>query len=288
MKKLLMLLSLIIVVTFSACKPKPGPEPTPGGDDTPQERAKIAKVYVDAYGSGKRLSEVWVWDKEQLKKIEYYSDNSIIYEEYYTYNEKGQIVRIDNFSDGEYVEYTYDDNKLSKARLYYDGNLEEDWRFTYKDNKISKIEFLGEDYKDTRNINVLSFVLPCESIDYVYEMVNNVSQYRSGLTLELTWDGDNISQIEGFEDGTRSILDYKYDKKLNPFNNLLGMYVEDYWEDLLGSKNNVTQIVASYYEDGENDVEITNYSYIYEGDYPTVKRENDNVTSGYVWYYEYK
>ena len=285
MKKILMLLSLVVVFAFSACKPTPQPE---GGDDSKTQK-RISKIYAD-YGYGKKLDEVWNWDNEQLKKIEYYnSDNKVSYEEYYTYNDKGQVVRIENYGDDEYIEFNYDGNKLTKARLYYDGELEEDWRFSYENDKISKAELVYvAKAGSAKNISTLKMILPFDIANNVSDimakdMLNN--SHRGGCYLELTWDNDNISKVEYVDDGDRTVLDYKYDNKLNPFNNIWRMYVEECIVDF-GNKNNVTQIVSSYNEDGESSNEVTNYSYSYEGDYPIVKKIKDNILN-YVWYYEY-
>lgn len=298
MKKILMLLSLIIVVMFSACKPEP--EPSQGGEgtgggETSQEKVKIAKIYAnESYTDyGKQLSEVWTWDKDQLKKIEHYyydydhESVSVSWEEYFTYNEKGQLTRVDDYDADEYVEYSYgSNNKLTKAKYYCEGELEEDWKFTYDGDKISRIDLVYEAKSSMKtNINPISIILPFESADYVCDLMRgNALKNRDGFYVELTWDKDNISKMEGVEDGDRTVIDFKYDNKLNPFNNFWGLYVEDYF-DCYGSKNNVTQAVYTYYEDGESDNEVINYSYNYDGDYPIVKKETGGGTT---WYYEYQ
>ena len=38
------------------------------------------------------------------------------------------------------------------------------------------------------------------------------------------------------------------------------------------SKNNITEIRATYREDGETETEILKYSYSYDGKFPTVRR----------------
>lgn len=287
MKRVLMMLSLMFVATFMACKPEPTPEPG-NGDDPVIENKKISKIYFDnGFGFGKRLDQVWIWDNEQLKKIEYYSSNNTIsYEEYYTYNEKGQVSRIDNYADGEQTEYSYNGDKITKAKLYYDGELEEDWRFTYENNKITKIELVFEAKSSVKKkMNPFANLLPFETADLLYHVKNNAKN-RNGFYYELTWDNDNISKIEIVEDGERADVDCKYDDKINPFNNFMSIYAEYYVEEFYGSKNNIIQMVCSFYEDGDNYNEVTNYSYSYEGDYPIVKRMNDSDLK-YVWYYEY-
>ena len=117
-------------------------------------------------------------------------------------------------------------------------------------------------------------------------LLKNNAKNRSGFYYELTWDNDNISKIEIVEDGERVYVDCKYDDKINPFNNFLSIYAEYYAEEFYGSKNNIIQMVVSYYEDGDSYNEVRNYSYSYEGDYPIVKRMNDSILKS-VWYYEY-
>ena len=328
MKKLLMLLSLIVVVVFTACKPEPvtpenlkavaisgseikltwNPVDNASGYNvyqgttflanvketsyvvanldynttycfavsavngeiesaktkeacatTLKEAKKLSKLSFDNGINGKE-AQVFVWDKEQLKKIEYYSsDNTIYQEHYYTYNDEGLVSRIEDFTNNEYVEYSYNGNKLTKARFYIDGELDEDWKFTYENDKISKMEL-------------------------VYVAKSSMNS-RSDYYVEFTWENDNITRMEGVEDGVRFLIDCKYDNKLNPLNNFWGLEIDEYYTELYSCKNNVTQWVCTYYED-ETSNEVINYSYNYDGDYPIVKKCYDNVFN-YTWYYEY-
>ena len=83
--------------------------------------------------------------------------------------------------------------------------------------------------------------------------------------------------IEGIEIGT--IIEFKYDDKLNPFKNLLTLYPEES-SCFEFSKNNVTEIkYTEYIKEGsyyESDIDTDYFAYTYDGKYP-VTRETDGA-----------
>ena len=90
--------------------------------------------------------------------------------------------------------------------------------------------------------------------------------------------------IEGIEIGT--IMEFKYDDKLNPFKNLLTLYPEES-SCFEFSKNNVTEIkYTEYIKEGsyyESDTDVDYFAYTYDGKYPVTR---DNGWS--KEYFEYK
>ena len=87
------------------------------GEYTPEKR--INRVYRDN-GYGKTLREIWRWNDNLLQSIDHYSSGSVSWVEEFTYNDNNQIVRVEDFLNGETMEYEYDGSNISKAIYYYE------------------------------------------------------------------------------------------------------------------------------------------------------------------------
>ncbi len=273
MKKfILLLVSLMFLSTFTACfKDK-------DGEYKPKE--KISKIYYD-YGEGKELEEVWKWNGKQLQRIDHYYDGDLEWSEEFTYNKKGQIERVDCYEDSEYTEYTYDGNRMTKSTFYDSGTIEEEYNFTYDGNKVSMIEiiyFSKSSIEKSRlreeGHNPIKMLLQ-ENYEIVKNVLNNTAM-RNSVTLKVEWNKNNVSNIEVQDGGETEQFEFKYDDKLNPFKNYYDLYTfYDGEIDVVVtaySKNNITEIRATYREDGETETEILKYSYSYDGKFPTVRR----------------
>ena len=274
-KFLLVAISLLLI-SFSSCSDNIG-------DYHPKK--KISRIFSD-YGYGKTLQEMWSWNKNQLVKIEHSSD----WTEYFTYNKKGQIVRVDDYEYGEYVEYQYDGNKLKKIRYYNDNTLEEEYSVTYDGNHPTKIEltyyvgYKGKSRLKSEGTNPLKTLLSGNVYQRIERKFNEYSaaSKSDGYTyiIKLEWEKGNISKViyEEIEDGEHNIeeVTFKYDNKSNPFHNCLSLYLDDFVDENWGSKNNVV-------EEFWTGTSVT-YSYIYDGNYPIEQRSNN----GYFKYYEYE
>ena len=104
------------------------------GQYTPEK--KISRIYSD-YGYGKTLREIWRWNDNLLQSIDHYSSGSVSWVEEFTYNDNNQIVRVEDFLNGETMEYEYDGSNISKAIYYDEGSMEYELSFKYTDNKIT-------------------------------------------------------------------------------------------------------------------------------------------------------
>ena len=318
MKKILMMLSLVFVVTFLACKPEPvvpeAPEEIKEGEYKPQER--ISKIYED-YGDGKKLVEVWKWNDSILRSTEHYEywddGSSSSWTEEFTYNKNGQIELVECFLNGEYTEYEYDGNKISKA-LFYDGIYDEgsvymELDFKYTDNKITKIEVIGYDYKKgngnrlmSKGYNPIKMLLTDKTYKVFEELVNNPINRGLFCTINLTWKDDNVSKIELKEDSYSIVVDLKYDDKSNPFRSYYPLYgpgvfyEEGVYDGELPfptfSVNNVTEERWVVNDEGDKYTWLVKNSYSYEGMFPTTKRiftqDEYGDTDTVVYYYEYE
>ena len=288
MKKGTLLLTLaLLIIAFSSC------DKVEDGAYSPKE--KISKIYFQSNYSGeKELDEVWNWDDKQLKSIDYYLDGGYC-TEHYSYNKDGRIEAVLDFGYEEVVQYEYDGKKLSKAYYYDCGELSYEYDFIYDGKKISEIGLtINEDEfykKDSHKLRVdpLSMIVPELDVVKVKKLAKkaNLSKdvtYR--IPIKLEWDGDNISkmsmdiEIEGFTVGMK--MEYKYDDKLNPYKNILTLYLEETLNYEF-SKNNVTEITITdiYGPESITDTEV--YSYTYDGQYPVTKTYDFGTE-----YYEYE
>lgn len=268
----------VLLISFSSCSDDVG---------NYHPKGKISRIYSDS-GLGKSLREMWSWNENKLDKIEHSS-----WTEYFTYNKKGQIVRVDDYEYGEYTEYLYDGNKLRKIRYYDDNTLEEEYSVTYDGNYPSKIELTycyykakGESRLKNEGTNPLKTLLSGNVYKTIQKEIEKCSSaYKSdgyNYTIKLEWEKGNISkiryeEIEVGSDPTIEEVTLKYDNKNNPFHNCLSLYPDDYLEGYWGSKNNV--IEEFWIDEG-----TTKYTYNYDGNYPIEKRSD----YGYFEYYEYE
>ena len=264
--------------------------------------------------------EVWKWNDSILRSTEHYEywddGSSSSWTEEFTYNKNGQIELVECFLNGEYTEYEYDGNKISKA-LFYDGIYDEgsvymELDFKYTDNKITKIEVIGYDYKKgngnrlmSKGYNPIKMLLTEKTYKVFEEFVNNPINRGGDIAIKLTWKDDNVSKIE-LKDGSYSsysiVVDLKYDDKSNPFRNCYKLYgpgeiegVADDGEFIMFSTfsvNNITEERWVENDEGDKYTWLVKNSYSYEGMYPTTKRiftqDEYGDTDTVVYYYEYE
>ena len=269
------------------------------GEYTPEKR--ISRIYHDN-GNGKTLREIWRWNDNLLQSIDHYSSGSIFWVEEFIYNDKNQIVRVEDFLNGETMEYEYNGSNISKAIFYDEGSIDIELSFKYTDNKISEIEYTEYDYKKRNNYHLISEgnsplkMLLTEKVYQVFEkIVNNPANRSETGTIKLTWKDNNVSKMEIRSGSWENIVDYKHDDKSNPFRNYYNLYGPgelDYEIYSTFSVNNVTEERWIEKEDGDTYVYTIKYSYSYDDMFPTIKRisyqYDDGYTDSEVYYYEYE
>lgn len=267
------------------------------GEYTPEKR--INRVYRDD-GDGKVLREIWHWKDNILESIDHYYSGGVSWVEEFAYNDKNQIVRVEDFLNVEVMEYEYNGSNISKAIYYDEGSIAMELNFKYSDNKISEIEFIEYDYKKRSNCLLISEgnspikMLLTENAYQVFEkIVNNPVNRNETVTIKLTWKGNNVSKMEIRSGSWEEVVDYKYDDKSNPFRNYYNLYGPgefdgEYYSTF--SVNNITEERWVEKEDGDTYVWTRKYSYSYDGMFPTIQRrtyQEDDYTSQSIMYYEY-
>lgn len=276
---------------------------------------RISKWYDNYYDTwqsdttvwDKALSESWTWDGDKLTKITFYethgtgenASQEVSEVINFTYNGE-QLVRFEG--EDEYMTFVYDGKELKSADLYdKDHPAKPLAKFSFEHNggKIVKI-ILTQDEDDewrkgsSRNMEkvLLRTVMPDEmTVDKTVDKINKTMS-KSGakgevsIPFTLTWSGDNVSEVSATQtmDGETSTatIHFTYDKKNNPYKDLLfgilGLFENG--EAMVFSKNNVTKSVTEYiYQEGpeiERQTHEENYTYTYDGDWPTYKEQEES------------
>jgi hypothetical protein len=254
-------------------------------------KEKISKIYKD-YGVGKQLAEKWNWDGKQLKTIDHYNVlGGLQYAEIFTYNKKNQVIKVENSEYNEYTEYIYNShNRLYQARYFEGDENTITYTFEYDDNELSELVIVTDKSRSAiaKNIaNPLKYVLPELSMVTTEKMLNNIPAERAGLRLELDidWIGKNVSEIEVESGNYTEKYQFKYDDKVNPFQNFFSLNIEDSYTNynVFANKNNVTEVTMTNTFMGMSYSDTEYIYYTYDGNFPVTKNY-DNVTE----YYEYQ
>ena len=311
MKKTIMLTALAAVVCFiGACKKE--------GVYNPSE--KISKIYesstyVSQYLDGstwrdannesnpKKLSQAWNWDGKKLMSIDSYnSDGNIDADETVKFEYDGKrLTKITDNTGKNYATVTYDGSVIEKVEMFYGGISAGTISFTYDGKKVSKIVYnyinVPDDFKAPRNLQLLNLVnqllTPSNNEDITAMICKDMAKGAESTTIAFTWDGNNISQ-ETYTSGSYTFTNaYTYDNKSNPYKG----FVMGYFDGdavLAASKNNVTKVVTTYTEEGRSVTESTEFTYKYDGKWPTERTssvsntyDNFRSTSTNTTYFEY-
>lgn len=241
---------------------------------------------------GKSLSEQWVWSGDILQQIKYYLDGTQMSTEKYAYDKDNRVVSVEASDwDGNpesRMDYEYDGNLLSKCKLYYGGELEREFTFTYNGKTLSamKCKVYATDDKSGRK----HFMTPLRSLGFDKSIAKPVEQRLKKFCSEakgteefdiaFEWTGKNVTALRLRGNGTYCDLLYEYDQNVNPKKGLLGNYFE---QESYCSANNVTKYTETEY----GETEVVEYSYEYDGKYPSTKQWTERDEYGYEQYTEY-
>ena len=305
MKKLTLLVAVLALgIFFVSCNKE--------GQFTPKN--KIDRIcYSDSYkyevydngywniqsqgNTPKYVKEIWNWDSKLLRSISYYNtDGDLRYTESYEYDGK-RLNSISWGSAGRYT-FTYDKGKISSIDGYDGTEKMVSYVFTHKGSKISEIAVTNYDAKKGALIpsNALRFFIHSSDMKTFEVMMAKIADRMNTkdiatYTINLEWDGNNISKMTYLDGSYKETVEYKYDDKVNPYYGLFDISEYDGVQVL--SKNNVTRYVA---DDSDNDHWENDYVYTYDGKVPTMQTStyvhnfgNEfRYSSSTIVYYEYK
>lgn len=294
--------AILLALAFSSCKKD--------GQYAPKER--ISKIYVSTSNSPeKHLECVWTWDDKKLSKIDYlFWNGDLFWTETFKYDSKNRIERVEDLEYNEYVQYTYDGNKLKSMEYYSEGELWQTSTFTYDGNKISRIDIVSKDSDIIMDKKARFSLIP-------KEFKNKISPKNDGsdseFSIELTWDGNNVSYLKttyaysdtyGYSYTTVEECNYTYDNKLNPIKGLwnIASMTDEESIMLLGvfSENNITSVTFkatdTYTENGQTETDtytfVRNYNIAYDGKLPTeimlTSQNEESSPYTHTTYYEYE
>lgn len=269
------------------------------------QKKKILSVDYQVVGDGpQELLEDYTWDGNKLKRklfrgsvlSQFMDDVDLVP----TYNGK-RIVRVDEKISGEYVDYIYDGQLLSKL-IYHSKDEVVNATVEHQNGKISRIFFKAK--SKTNGEKLMKMLLPPSKIQMVSEQVEQATKNLNPIDYELlfTWKGDNVIKIELLNDRYKMVSELEYDNKLNPyaidwvdFGSELQMFQNILDGQMLAmSKNNITKCyseVITGFSSGEPRIgaytELTTYEY--DGKYP-VKATRTDEEGSYeeIFYYKYK
>ena len=314
---IVLIVAVFIAIGFSSCQKE--------GIYKPKE--KITSIYYADSNHDKYLSEKLTWDGKMLSTIEHFVVNpigelTINYTEKFKYDNKNRIERVEESSD-YYIQYRYNGNKLEKVELHEGNDILQYAIIHYNDKKIDKIEFFNYEY-DKSNIQKMS-LLPKNIWDKVMPWSDISKSLKSTsmfiITLELAWDGDNVSKIKSYytynyefidydentdgyisnicSDYSETVISYTYDDKTNPLYGLRNSVIYAYDGGIENfSKNNIVSETIIYSRkrtiNGGTPVEQTgsymvNNIITYEGKVPTeviTMSSSDNSTTTVFYEYE--
>lgn len=286
-KSVVVLLAVFVLASIVSCKKE--------GVYSPSK--KIQRVYASSFYASKHLTESWDWDDNLVESIDHYYATGTLYRtENFTYD-GNRLTRVDDYAGSCYTTYEYDGSHLKSSNFYRRNNLEIAASYTYSGNKLSQMVITYYNYVKNGEPEFAYLPFSAElnkAIDKCFAKVSadNMEKRVMNLTLQFTWDGENISKIVSKEDASTVTIGLQYDNKKNPlqgFHCLKSEMTDEYNPAGIHSKNNITAMVI-YYSSGSNDV-IT-YTYQYDSDgYPLIvseKNSSDLFDYQITTYYEYE
>ena len=293
-KLLGIVLGLLLITSLTAChKDKTG---------VYSPKKKIQQIYYSWSDTEKEPFQHWEWNGDKLSSITHYSDfdfKADTWIENFTYDNNNRVIRVDNYTNSEYITYEYDGDHLKSATVFYRNAIACTWAINYEDDKISKMTgtFYDTYKKDDamQHLNPLSHLLPpnvCENVAKCEQRLTNQRGTQEAFTIALllTWTDNNISKLVFTGDGEYMDFQLQYDDKKCPWYGFMGG-LEDYLTNFSSghtgfTKNNVTRIIMT--EDDSADTIC--YAYQYNSNkYPVLQTmyESDDIDDKQVLYFEY-
>ena len=245
-KKVILFVALMVsVLLFSSCHKE--------GQYLPKK--KIVRI---ERSSSEGFSEIedWVWNGKLLSNITIKTDGGDLINEStfkYTSDKRVESIRV-NFVDfvDNYV-FTYDGKDLVKISCQEEGSDDVDvYTFKKVDDHVVEITLAPVETKSLDKFNVLRFILPTEVADQI-----KPSEAKATTTYRLTWEGDNITQMDVLSNGVSAMkTTWKYDDA-----SLRSM-------DMLYSANNIIGESVALQIMGMETITNKDFEYTYDGKYP--------------------
>lgn len=257
------------------------------------------------YSSGKQLSEVWTWDGKKLTQIDYPDDE---YPETIRFSYDGSQL-VEAVTDEQQIRFTYDGKLLSKAEVFYlyggQPTLAMTYTFEHDGKKISRVTLSGmgmepfntnskAQHSHLQKLLLANFWPQSTAAQRAIKKLQAcASKDNQSITIDYTWDGDNVSKLQSQQQGFSVSVSFEYDDKNNPYQGfvLSGAGMSETGVEFC-NRNNIVKETYTYM-DGQEDTE--SYSYEYDGKWPTsctyhytYQSDDYRESSFTTTYYEYK
>ncbi|GHV35318.1 hypothetical protein FACS1894178_4630 [Bacteroidia bacterium] len=271
MKKIILLTALAtMLLAFTSCQKE--------GVYNPSK--KISKIYYQSGSGAKYLVERWTWDGNKLSKI---TDANGKLSESFSYD--GSRVSKVTGSDGEIYTFYYDGSKITKVECKYQGKVLAQLDFSHKSSKISKLDihYYNNSSKSISQLSTFNHLFSDLAQDLMTSEKSRAN-YDTYITYEFTYSGSNMTKMTYHAQEGNSTMEYertyKYDKKKNPYYN----FFSSSFVFMCLSENNPTQ----YEHIAGANVYTYEYSYTYDGSYPTESMRLSSDGSTATTFYEYE
>lgn len=252
-------------------------------------KMKIDKVYSES--NGHFLQEQWIWDGNQLSKIDFYRKNgNIDHTQKYVYDNQ-RLVRIE--SGDLHSEFYYDGKILSEIKTFSGDELLDSYAFSYEKGKISHLA-VNQRSKSAEAGNLLCSFIP--GYDYLiaegshYAEEKSFSYDFSSAEIEFFWVDGDVQHIRAtlFSEGgvKHYVFTYIYDENNNPHYNFLsqsagGQIVGESPVNLFFCKHNVRGInIADEDAPPYSGSTSRTFSYDYYKKFPTKVYSTNKLYSG--------
>jgi hypothetical protein len=272
MKKIIFLTAIAtMLLAFTSCQK----------DGVYNPSKKISKIYYQSGSSAKYLMERWTWDGNKLSKI---TDANGNLDASFSYD--GSRISKVTGSDGEVYTFSYNGNDISKLECVWQGKMISQFDFSHKSGKISKLDV--HYYNNSKGISISELTTFKHLFaDLANDFKNDEkgrANYDTYITYEFTYSGSNMTKMTYHRQEGSATLDYertyKYDKKKNPYYN----FFSSSFVFMCLSANNPTQ----YEHISGASVYTYEYSYTYDGSYPTESMRLSSDGSTATTFYEYE
>jgi hypothetical protein len=273
-----------------------------------QQSKKISKIYTQYPNEEKKLSEEWIWNGDNLSKINY---TNSAWSLNFSYDNQDRVTKIYNSEIEASMSFVYNEKEIERIDMYEDtafmGSIECD----YTNGKISKMTFnIDLGFIEYMNMSkMLSLIIPHQAVKTLKAFAKQKAEQKTTLFIELDWNNDNIYKTElfigiGAINLAMASTTYEYDNKKNPYENFIpqlltgsmGFVKDGFISNANISKNNVSHAIISMVveinptsmemEYEETEIE---YSIKYDADYPVeVATKEVGSDNTYTTFYEYK
>lgn len=242
-------------------------------------KKKLSKVYTES--NGHYLREQWLWNENQLQRVEYYKKNGKVdYTCHYQYK-NGLLSRIE--TDDQHTDFVYDGKMLASIETYNGEQLMETYTLSFQKKKLSHISVRKfAKSLDGSNLDFLHLWFPCcdNPLDtYVTSTgVKRENYDYSSAEIDFVWEDDNVKYMKmklNRPDSVQNLtFTYIYDDNINPKKNFFSVFVNqmllnDEPQTFFCSANNAVGVYVTDSYDIFSESSSFTYAYDYYKKYPT-------------------